>query len=397
MKRRWMLGLPVAIAGVLTGFWLGLPAATGSGALPGTMTGRDGGRRHSETGAAKGSGRTYAALIRQLAHAKGLPAAALRSIESASIQDLREILLEIAVTEGHPDRPEPEQQLAALMVAAAELFRREGVKALEWAAEAENLDLSLALMTAAAGQDPALMKEWFGKLGPHWEPGFSSLLIATAEREAALGSAEDLLAVEALFPGSLGSDFRGFAEGFDFLAYLKATRSPHAGEKAYGFWAARDPEAATQAVREVLGVAPETGIGGVVVHAMDGRAKLTGEAEAAGWIGGVVADLSGRTRELAIRGLARHSQSPDLIRQLASDGDRATFAATCLQANYHSLESAMPVLKTLPSQAVQAMAVGRWVDEIRDIEATVLDDVMEGLDLPADQREALRARLRPAR
>lgn len=79
------------------------------------------------------------------------------------------------------------------------------------------------------------------------------------------------------------------------------------------------------------------------------------------------------------------------MRHLPSDADRVTYAAISLQN--HSLDEALPVLEALPTSAARTEALGRWVDGMGDLGAETLDELMENLDLPENQREALRAKL----
>jgi hypothetical protein len=405
VKRAWHPGVLVAFAGVLTGVWLGKPPSGGISPVRDAQTERGGARNRSGRVVAAGTERTFAALMRQLAHADGIPAAGYRSIERATNRELRELLRTIAA-EKVPGRPHEARQVkrrTSLTAAAAELFRREGAACLEWAWKLENPDLSLAVMTAAAGQDPALMKEWIVKFGGHWEPWSASGAIAAAEREAAMRSVEDLLAVETLFSGSVISDFRGFAEGFDFRSYLKSTRSPSGGETAYRYWAAQDPGAAAEALREGLGANPYHRAGHFLRPAMEGRAEVTNDTEAAGWICGIVEDLTGESRAEAIRGLAGQNSTPAqlqaLMQQLPTDDDRVNFAAASLRVC--SMESAAPLLEALPSQAMQVEALGRWAQgpnsSLRDYGAGRLEEMMDHLELPDDQRDELRAKLPQAR
>ncbi len=401
MKREWLIGLLVAIAGILTGVWLGKPASVEVAPMAETKTERVGGRSLLGKASDGGTDRTFAALVRQLVQAEGIPSAAYRSIERASTEELREMLLKISAEElrGRPYEAGLVKRRASLNAAAAELYRREGVVCLEWALELEKADLSLAVMTAAAEKDPAVMKEWLVKFGGHWESWSGSSAVAAAERGAAMRNAEDLLAVETLFSGSLNSDFAAFADGFDFRAYLKGTQGPSGGEKAYRFWAAQDPEAAAQGLREGLGTNPYNEPGRHFRPAMEGRAEMTSDTEAAEWICGIVNDLTGETRTGAIRGLAGREgatkQSLALMQHLPTDDDRVNFAAASLRG--FSMDPATPLLEALPSQAMQAEALGRWVQGLnaglRNSAAGMLDQMMERLKFPDDQRQLLRAKL----
>lgn len=404
MKRVWHRGLLVALAGVLTGVWLGKPSSGEALTIQDVKTERGGGRNRSGTVPDHRAERTFATLIRQLVHAEGVPAAGYRRIGKSTNQELREMLVTIAAEKlpGRPYEAGMVKRRATLNAAAAELFRREGEACLEWALELENSDLSLAVMTAAAGKDPAMMKQWLVKFGGHWEPWSASSAIAAAEREAAMRSAGDLLAVETLFSGSVTSELQGFAGGFDFRTYLKATQSGGGGEKAYRYWAAQDPDAAARALREGLGANPYHRAVNFLRPAMEGRAEVTNDAEAAEWICGIVAGFTGQARAEAVGGLvgrdASSTQSLVLMEHLPSDDDRVNFAAAGLRGL--STESATPLLKALPSQALQVEALGRWAQgpnsALRDFGAGKLDEMMERLELPDDQRELLRSKLHQA-
>lgn len=396
-----LIGLLVVIGGLFTGAWLGRPPAGEVDPMSESKTGRSAGRSRSGKVSDQGSDRTFAALVRQLGQARGIPEAAYRSIERATNGELREMLLKIAEEDlsGKPYEAGPVKRITMLKAAAAELYRREGAACLEWAVALENADLSLAVMTAAGERDPAVMKEWLVKFGGHWEPWSGSSAVAAAERGAALRSAQDLLAVETLFPGSSNSNFEAFADGFDFRTYLKGTQTGSGGVNAYRFWAAQDPEAAVQGLREGLGANPYRRAGSFLRPAMEGRAEVTSNAEAAEWICGFVDELTGEARDGAIRGLMSYegasTQSLVLMQHLPTDDDRVTFAAAGMRG--FSTETAMPLLEALPSQAMRAEALGRWVQGLnagsRSSAEGTLDQMMERLKFPEDQRVAMRARL----
>lgn len=406
-RRQLAASLASVIAGIALG-WLA-SASRGEGGDSnknsgdgGTASGRD--RRHQGGGTGEAGPRhDFASYLKRIERWTTHPVA-LEAVARMSREELQAILQEI---------PEPDLRAKfswddfmrgkVQTSAAAELLRRDGVAAIDWAQAGGHRGAWAKLLQALAATDPAAAKEreaayYAGAIRP------SIWLGQSAVTGAATRSAAEAIDCLKLWKDVSFENIIEYAPGFDFgavVAHLAATKDPHEfgsmAKHLFGAWAAADPDAAAAAM--LRGVQDPGEIqfrewSETFGPALEGRAALVGEDSAAEWLAGILKQIPESRREGALNELTDRylstARAQGLIAHL-EDKDRIAFAVVS-EDTWGSMADHAPavrVIQAMPSdelkmQALQAIAqrtVGQRRPENRAMNLKALESLMVKLDL----------------
>jgi hypothetical protein len=339
-----------------------------------TRKNRSGGDRENGPIASKGTVSTsagkhdFATLVRNSPQLLAKLSPLGRELERMDVGELKSLLLETAASLKLDTPPEDKQAASSVLyAAAAEVYRREGIHALDWAAEIPKENgrgtVLSAVLSPVTRDLPETGKEWVEKyraeLGDEWARGFSHQAIVGANGRGA----EDMLKVVELFK----NDLRGisltqgtYAEDFDFHRLITGQPAGFDFSEAVTYWAARDKEAAWGAVDEVIksgGIRGTTYFGSL----FRGIVTLEGDEKAAAWTAGKLAEIPAESREKAIRSLVMYRLPGEtvskLVRAMPDENDRVSFVAEISQS--YRGESAMEALRALDSENLQTRALVR--------------------------------------
>ncbi|WP_035601809.1 hypothetical protein [Haloferula sp. BvORR071] len=259
--------------------------------------------------------------------------------------ELKELLLALRNESQATSSTEPSKRMGEEMMreplrdaAVGELYHRDAEGSLKWAEAlgAEGSILLEQLLRTAAKEEPTFAKTWIDRLRPSKGEQWAKQFCATAWQGSTARSAADMLEVEKLYEGQLGSfSFRPeeIADNFDFRRYLKETASPISLSEIAKFWAARDPDAAFQGVGERA--TAQDGSGTLFGAILQGMAAMKGDAAAAQWIAGKVDTLPGDRRAEAIgwllpSGNGTGERVATLMEALRRDQDRIALAKSAI-------------------------------------------------------------------
>lgn len=361
-SRRYLPGMLAALAGLVTGWLLarGEPPPAATDNSPASERSRQSARA-PRTPSVKPDRDHASYLQRFLASSPEADAAA--SVKRMDTGDLRRILLDspASAVASHRDARN-ELHLRIMIATAAELFRREGPAALEWADASGSVPARLAIFAALCATNPesgrAGLQAFEDDCGSkdHYRAIFAN---ASIDAAATRGPA-DLILAEKTWSKFADLGEIDFPENFDFAAYLKlkgvgagADRTLHKATRA---WAASDPEQVLKQLPYLIG--PSNGGGQLVGMAIAGRAAMVGDEEAVRWGLSLLPHLSGAQRSSAFHSIASNfdlsSQSAaEIVTGLPEDEDRIVFAMTML--SHHSLENETfrATLKAFPSESLQ--------------------------------------------
>ncbi|MEO7099287.1 MAG: hypothetical protein ABI162_07985 [Luteolibacter sp.] len=391
----WLLAI---LTGLLVGGWIGKSNRSQSKPLAANVPPRTVSKVRAATAKPDGGKRDFSSLINRCQQTHGIPDAGFDSLGRASSGELKELLSNLAgLNIVRRDWTAYQKNFKAMNAIAHELYLREGTECLKWAESTGTETIHYLMLCELALQDPVMMND---RLGDFWMKFGTPAngMISAAGAGAAMRGAADLLAVEKLFGPSLPWDIGGFAEGFDFHSYLTKTESMYGLKDGFRYWAALDPDAAGKLLREEPGKA-----NGFWYEAFGaafrGRAEVAGDAEAAHWMGGVLMNLSEKSRDQAVFEMLCGNALEDravnaLIAALPTDRDRITLVSGFLVLNREE-ESALRSLTALNSETLQSQALSTWLQsrpaKIRGQLKDSLETKMEKLNFPPARRDELRA------
>jgi hypothetical protein len=347
-------------------------------------------------------------------------------LERLDAPALKQLMLGLADELGRtPDR-ETYPLREVLGLAAKQLFKLEGEKAMAWVME--NLQQSAAfddvtggLMRAAAAESPELGKRWADEDAAR--RGSNPLYQSAFVEDLASRGAEEAVELGRLLgelPRGLGSN--GFPEGFDFnrlligIAENEANRgrgaviqTPFADAlyPAIRYWTAKDREAAWKGICEAMGVNRDAA--GYVSFYLGEIRQTEGDRRALEILAEHFDEIPEAARGAALTAAGQSMDSngsslplDDLITLLPEDGDRVILARKYLNPFSKDLTEAVAVLQKLGSEQLQIEAMeaearkaGEWVEEEKDASMvrTYFNGLMERARISEGGRRPIEAAL----
>ncbi|RYD49550.1 MAG: hypothetical protein EOP85_01415, partial [Verrucomicrobiaceae bacterium] len=316
MKARPVMLLSAA-AGCLEGYlvieWLDTRVTDGADGRGGSRLTKSGELDSPSSAQAMGRGgnarekqKSFAALLKEVPaiHERNRPCKEVERMDAAS---LKAAALEAYPLRGSLSTKEAETASAVFSAAVRELWRRDGEKALEWAAAevpaGMRADVLSELLTEAAVDSPDLVKVWAdrfrGEYGDRWAEQSHLAAVTGAARRGA----EELLRVRALLstkllPGNADS----YPEDFDFHLLVTGTEPVPYLEEPVTHWAARDKEGSWNGVKHVVESMPGRGTN-LVGHLFRGVMAMEGEEKAAGWLVEKIGEIHPQLRRRALQHL----------------------------------------------------------------------------------------------
>lgn len=372
----------------------------------------DGAIRPKATASTTAGKHDFASLVRASSRLPPKPTAVGRELARMDVGALKGLSLELAANFQEDVSPEEkEEAISILHSAAGELYRREGIRALDWVAgipkEQGRVIVLSSILSLVTRDLPEVGKEWVeryrAELGDQWAETFCMKALAGANRR----SAEDVLKTAALFRSDLGGkamNLGGYAEDFDFHRLITGQNEEADFSAAVVYWAARDKEAAWGALDEVIKAGGSRGTS-YFGSLFQGIVTLEGDEKAAAWTAGKLAEIPAEQHEDAIRSLLRRRPPNEtlvkLVRAMPDEGDRVIFASELFWPERG--ESATVALRALASESLQTQALvrtaGRYAEyaargnppdqATRDFFLTT----MEKLNFTAASREKVEAAL----
>ncbi|RYD17388.1 MAG: hypothetical protein EOP88_26830, partial [Verrucomicrobiaceae bacterium] len=212
-----------------------------------------------------------------------------KDLERMDAGQLKTVIVECLQQVG-PDAAMPDRQAASGVMGTAvrELYKREGDKALEWAAaevpEAQRSAVLSELLVAVAKDSPDTMKEWAdryrGQYGDQWAERFNTAAVVGAIER---GAAELLRVRELLGTRTMPFSTPDFPDDFDFHLFITKSKPDFGFQEVVAQWAARDKEAAWNGVKEVI--SNNEGSGATYFGAMfRGVLAMEGDEKASSWL-----------------------------------------------------------------------------------------------------------------
>ena len=217
------------------------------------------------------------------------------------------------------------------------MIKRKGEGALEWAEGLDEKSRKLALgaiLRFAAGESPALAKQWIDRLkegyGADWAVSFASVAVKAA---AARGT-DDWLAISRLYGEALAEGpytAPVYADDFDFAKMLAAFPKGHGAREALKYWTAKDKDAAWETVKALFGQKSEDAT--LSMGAMwGGVAASEGKERALAWLLARLDEIPQDMRADTVKNLMRQNEAqPEdygaLIKAFPRQDDRLNFAS----------------------------------------------------------------------
>ncbi len=339
----------------------------------------------------------------------------VREIERLSTAELRSLVEELVASRPRHYSEDSEALDHLIRAAIKEWYRREGEEALRRADELEEEDtrrmiLSL-LINAAAYENPELGKQWADRFREEHGKDWYRFVVYEAVRGAVSRSAEDFLKVRELFKDeAVEMSLQGpFAEDFDFRKVIAAMPTGHGVAGMVSRWAMKDPEAAWETAKEVIGEHGERA-GNYVGNVFQGIARVKGDDEAAKWLDGSIGEVPQEVRRMAFQSLwgvemLMPERSTAIMNALSDREDRVLFASMLLNphndrgnglAGLRALDSDATRVEALMATAAKlAPGMGSGVSEHARTVQGYFDRTMEELALPAETRDRVKAALVP--
>ncbi len=363
MNRRLTFPILSALAGIAAG-WLagkGVPVRDAAPAKPESpmAASRSAERQRSTSTKESSMPLNFASYVKRVAK----PAEKAEAEEAAarmSNGELREMLLklpEISWEKGQISKRDFVLYQAGDAL-GAELFRREGIPALDWVASTGKKEAFAALLKALCAADPAASKKYTITYHTAFPGGTGWEYAAAGVHAAALRGPAELLEVQKLWDGTGFDNIPDFAPDFDFAAFLAKAEPGRIPAGPLVAWVGRDPEAAGAAIARGLKDGAEWD--NVLGKALESRALLAGEEEAARWIAPLIAGSSGYNREMAVSNLAQDisaARAAALVPALPEDRDRIQLALAAMRNDYNGKRNSLQILQALPSEELRVQAL----------------------------------------
>ena len=348
-------------------------------------------RRASRNEIARGEARSYETLRRRVKNGGIVPKSGADFLSSAGRD---EIFAEMeALAASYNPRNGMVYNIHAfrsLKAAARELYRRDGVAAVE---SAEKNKASMRVLSALIKELCRVNPELAGPYRKRFFERFGVVMgtdFALAEMSgAAARSADEFLTVEKNYSGyPLDGEY---ADDFDFRRYVSASKSSTGIVSAMQYWSASDPDAAAESLLKGDGSEAD---GGQFLGALNGRAAMAGEDAAAKWIVGTLAQQNEQGRSWAVRGFATADPSLErveaLLKHLPDEKSRIGFAAALVGMSWRNKEGVMFLAENQPEE-FRIRVAEAWLVESRHRDFGDSEKMMEDLQIPEPKRQALRA------
>ncbi len=335
----------------------------------------------------------------------------MRALERLGVAELKELIVGPSASE---DEATPEERQAAAQLAGAacaELYRREGLAALEWAAELPASDerrrALMYLIHCAAREHPEITKPWMERFSQEFgDSTFMSFANAAIQGATSRG-ADALTELWELFDGKFGNNKfpQGrFADDFDFRQLVMELPQTSGVTDAVSYWAAKDAEAAWAGTKEAI--LQRDLSGGTVGAVYRGISTAKGEETAARWLAGALAELPDEKREQAVNSLMTYPLTPEatkmLMDSLADEPHRRIIAQRSVFPFNRSPGPAAAALERMPdAERVEIVAEsarthrqglqGPRGESARDY----FESLMDRLHFTPDAREQVRSNFPP--
>ena len=397
-----------AILAVLVGLGLGLGAGRMLGVVrpAANKSGTAAASRAHRAVADQEPAHTLKQLARDFGNVHGDPGLQ-KQLERMTNAELREWVMSEWPDAGDPVVRAQSQNLLYGLI-AAELYRRDGLEALRWAAalgKDRREGVFKPMVMECARTDPAMAKPWidqaikdYGRIANYW---------MAAEAGARARGAEELAKVRALYPEA-GSSFSTYgaryAADFDFQKYFSLTEGK-IGRSALSIWAARDGDAAAAAI---IGQSQQSKTAARYTGALfEGMAAAKGDQAAAQWIAGKLHEFPAEVRDDAVKSLLgtmlpSRSQVESILAALPSQKDRQTYAAAAITP-YSDPASTVAAMKAFESVESQTALLLEMAPKYRHVVSgnvrsradplKFFQTTMEKLNLPDSARQQVMASL----
>ncbi|MBK1883101.1 hypothetical protein JIN85_11785 [Luteolibacter pohnpeiensis] len=291
----------------------------------------------------------------------------------------------------------------------AELYRRDGEAALEWA-EKQEIDVDRfnqraisSILNAAAASSPSVLKRWIDRLPDNLQQWEVAQYYLIAINSAASRGAEDWSEAAQIFAGYwTGAPY--YPDDFDFSRMLKDAPNGSGVNDALCYWAAKDKEAAWVGMKSIYDGGEQGGefsLGSL----WKGVAATEGSQPALDWVVSHLDQIPENSRESAIEGLAREVRNrPEdfgaLLKALPKEADRLAAAEEML-VNPSMPKQVKAALNTLPRQEQMAALLKRakyfaksyQEESSRAAINTRMESSMDLFNLNADERAQVMAEL----
>lgn len=362
MNRRFALPILTALAGITAGWLAGKSAPAKSAEHAKQASPVAASRSPERQRAAPSKPLDFASYVKRVAR----PAEKEEAEEAAarmSNAELREMLLnlpEINWEAGQISKRDFTLSQAGDAL-GAELFRREGIPALDWVATTGRKGAFAALLKALCATDPAATKKYTAAYHRAF-PGGTGWEYATAGvYAAALRGPAELLETQKLWDGNGFETIPAFAPDFDFAGFFAKVDQSRLPAVPLAAWVGRDPEAAAAAIARGLREGQEWD--NLLGKALQSRALMAGEAEAARWVIPLLNAASGENRESAFARVAgdniSSARAEALMAALTDDRDRVLLALGSMRQDNSGGRYSMRVLQALPSEELQVQALSQ--------------------------------------
>lgn len=316
-----------------------------------------GGREDGEKG--------FAALLRELER-QTLGGDALHSIERMSAAELRALLLTSAESQKNLTTQETRERFLQLVqAAAAEFYRREGPESLAWAESSDSRNAFTYLLAAAARNEPDFAWQWVDRYKAIYGQRLPLDITRAAHHGAQERGAKDLGEVDKLYGEFVEPRPPGYPSGFDFESYFAKNTSNMGNRSAMRYLGGSDPVQAEKMLLKGIEEGRE-GWAYIAGAALDGRAGIVGESEAARWIRDLLPKVPESERAEFIDGLVR-SELPDLraetlVRNLPDDA--GLLVAVSLNKNLSNTGSGLVALKAMDSESQRVAALTQTLKDL---------------------------------
>jgi hypothetical protein len=240
----------------------------------------------------------------------------------------------------------------------AELLRREGTAALDWSFATGNKAACAALLRAVYAADPKSAGKYTVTFFTTFESDLGWDFVGTGVNAAAMRGVNDLVEALKLWEGSGGTDsIRAFAPGFDFAAFFAKCEPGRVPTTALVAWVGQDPDAAGAAIARGLREGQEWNDADT---ALQSRALLVGETEAARWLAPIIDAASGESRSMAVRALANDitpARAAALVAELPTDRDRIDLFLGGSARDFDGSGVSLKILRAFPSEDLRLRAL----------------------------------------
>lgn len=365
MNRRLAIPFLTAVAGIAAGWLAGTSIPRDAMDPAKTAADNSGNRAPSRHRTPSSTSPTqpldFASYVKRVAR----PAEKEEAEEAAarmSNQELRELLLSLPLIEWEKGVSKQDFVLyRASDAIAAELFRREGSAAIDWVASTGKQPAFAALLRALCAVDPNSAKPYLTTFHTTFQYNNGWEFPSAGVHAAALRGAGALLEVQKIWDSSGMDSIPAFAADFDFAGYFAKVDQSHISALPLVAWVGRDPEAAAAAIARGLQTGPWWDH--VLGRALESRAQMAGEAEAARWVVPLLNAGSGETRESAFRQVTANNissvRAQALMNALGDDHDRVLLAQSSMRMDNSGGRYSLRVLQALPSEELKVQALSQ--------------------------------------